>query len=36
MDEKKRIFIAEDHAILRDGLRAMIASHPDYEIAGEA
>jgi len=23
MDEKKRIFIAEDHAILRDGLRAM-------------
>jgi len=36
MDEKKRIFIAKDHAILRDGLRAMLASHPDYEIIGEA
>lgn len=36
MDKKKHVFIAEDHAILRDGLKAMLASHPDYEIIGEA
>ena len=36
MDRQKRVFIAEDHAILRDGLRAMLASLPDYEIIGEA
>jgi DNA-binding NarL/FixJ family response regulator len=36
MDRHKRIFIAEDHAILRDGLRAMLASLADYEIIGEA
>ncbi len=36
MDRQKRIFIAEDHAILRDGLRAMLASLPDCEIIGEA
>jgi len=36
MDNKKRIFIAEDHTILRAGLRAMLSSNPDYEIIGEA
>jgi len=36
MDKNKRIFIAEDHAILRDGLRAILMSLPDYEIIGEA
>ena len=36
MNRQKRVFIAEDHAILRDGLRAMLASLPDYEIIGEA
>jgi len=36
MERHKRIFIAEDHAILRDGLRAMLTSLPGYEIVGEA
>lgn len=33
---KKRIVIAEDHTILRDGLKALISSNPDFEIVGEA
>lgn len=33
---KHRVLIAEDHAILRDGLRSLLASDPDLEIAGEA
>jgi DNA-binding NarL/FixJ family response regulator len=36
MDNQTRIFIAEDHAILRDGLRAMLSTHPGFEIIGEA
>ena len=36
MDNKRRIFIAEDHTILRAGLRAMLSSNPDYEVIGEA
>ncbi|MFC1591497.1 response regulator [Thermodesulfobacteriota bacterium] len=36
MAEQKRIFIAEDHRILRDGLKALIAARPDYCVAGEA
>ncbi|MCK5647508.1 MAG: response regulator transcription factor [Gammaproteobacteria bacterium] len=31
-----RIFIAEDHAILREGLRALLESNPDIDIVGEA
>jgi len=34
--EKKRIVIAEDYTILREGLRALISSHPDFEVVGEA
>ncbi|HLF98213.1 MAG TPA: response regulator transcription factor [Methylococcaceae bacterium] len=33
---KKRICIAEDHTILRAGLRALLASHPEVEIVAEA
>ena len=36
MDKKKRIVIAEDHTIVRDGLRAMLASENDFEVVGEA
>lgn len=36
MGDKKRILIAEDHTILREGLRALLASSPDFEVAGEA
>ncbi len=34
--EKQRIVIAEDYTILREGLRALIASSPDFEVVGEA
>lgn len=31
-----RILIADDHAILRAGLRMMLAAQPDFEVVGEA
>lgn len=31
-----RVVIAEDHAILREGLRAVLSSHPNLEVVGEA
>jgi len=34
--DKKRICIAEDHTILRAGLRALLASNPEVEIVAEA
>jgi len=34
--ERQRIVIAEDHTILREGLRALIAADPDFEVVGEA
>lgn len=34
--KKKRIVIAEDYTILREGLRALISSNPDFEVVGEA
>ena len=34
--EKKKILIVEDHTILREGLKALLATNPDIEIAGEA
>ena len=36
MKPKHRIIIAEDHTIIREGLRALLASHPEFEIVGEA
>ncbi len=36
MSEKKRIIIADDHTILREGLKALLSSDPELEIAGEA
>ncbi len=36
MEEKRRIVIVEDHTILREGLRALISSNPDFEVVGEA
>ncbi len=33
---RQRVLIAEDHAILRDGLRAMLSHSPELEIVGEA
>ena len=31
-----RVLIADDHAVVREGLRALIESRPDLELAGEA
>ncbi len=36
MSKKYRIILAEDHTIVRDGLRALLALDPDLEVAGEA
>jgi DNA-binding NarL/FixJ family response regulator len=36
MAPKHRIVIAEDHTILREGLRALLSSSPDFEVVGEA
>jgi DNA-binding NarL/FixJ family response regulator len=33
---KLRIFIADDHALLRDGLKALVNHQPDMEVVGEA
>ena len=33
---KKKLVIAEDHTILREGLKALLTTHPDIEIVGEA
>ncbi len=34
--DKKRIIIAEDHTILRAGLKALLESNPNFEVVGEA
>jgi len=36
MKIKKRIFVAEDHQILRDGLKAILNASDDLEVVGEA
>ncbi|MCU7919567.1 MAG: response regulator transcription factor [Candidatus Thiodiazotropha sp. (ex Dulcina madagascariensis)] len=34
--DKKKIVIAEDHTILRAGLKALLISNPKFEVIGEA
>ncbi len=36
MTERIRILIADDHAVVRHGLRALIITEPDLELVGEA
>jgi two-component system response regulator NreC len=36
MSQKVRIVLAEDHTILREGLRSLLSSNPIFEIVGEA
>lgn len=36
MDNKIRILICDDHAVVREGLRALIATEADMDIVGEA
>jgi DNA-binding NarL/FixJ family response regulator len=33
---RKRIVIAEDYTILREGLRAILSANPEFEVVGEA
>jgi DNA-binding NarL/FixJ family response regulator len=33
---KIRVLLVDDHAILREGLRALLAYHPEVEVVGEA
>jgi DNA-binding NarL/FixJ family response regulator len=34
--DKIRVLLAEDHQVVREGLRALLESHPDLQIVGEA
>ncbi len=36
MQNRLRIVLADDHTILREGLRALLSADPDFEIVGEA
>ena len=36
MENKKRVIIAEDHQLFRDGLKAMLLGREDLEVVGEA
>ena len=36
MDDKTRVVIAEDHAIIRDGLRSLLMKNEHLEVVGEA
>lgn len=33
---KLRVFVADDHAVLRDGLKALVNAQPDMTVVGEA
>ncbi len=34
--DRIRVLLADDHAILRDGIRALLTDHPDIVVIGEA
>lgn len=34
--DRKKIVIAEDHTILREGLRMLLSANPEFEVVGEA
>ncbi len=34
--DKLRVLIADDHPLFRDGMRGLLATQPDMEVAGEA
>jgi DNA-binding NarL/FixJ family response regulator len=36
LPEPIRILIVDDHPVVRDGLRGMLAGHSEFEVAGEA
>ena len=36
MERTIRVLVADDHAVVREGLRAVLGSEPDMEVVGEA
>jgi DNA-binding NarL/FixJ family response regulator len=36
MADSIRILIVDDHPVVRDGLKGMVAGHPEFEVVGEA
>jgi two-component system nitrate/nitrite response regulator NarL len=32
----KKVLLVDDHAVVRDGIRARLEAHPDFEVVGEA
>ena len=34
--DKIRVFLADDHTVVREGLRALIDAQPDMHVVGEA
>jgi NarL family two-component system response regulator LiaR len=36
VSDKIRVFVTDDHSIVRDGIRAVLALEPDMELVGEA
>lgn len=36
MNKKHRIYIVDDHVLVREGLRSLIGQQPDLEVVGEA
>ena len=36
LGRKQRIFIVDDHAMVRDGIKLQISMHQDLEVCGEA
>ena len=36
MPDSIRIFIADDHPVVRDGLSAMLETQPDFQVVGDA
>ena len=36
MKKQYRIVIAEDHTILREGLKSLLRADPDFDVVGEA
>ena len=36
MKKQIRVLLADDHAIVRDGIRSLLKTQPDIEVVGEA